>query len=61
MDILAKILEFVKTHFSDIILVVAVMLLLLFSFAAGFIVAKYQDRVPLQIYEKHTSTYSIVS
>lgn len=48
---LSKFAEFVKLHADTIILVVLVMLFVLFSFACGYIIAKYQDREPLQIYE----------
>jgi len=46
---LPKIKEFVKTHLDTILLVVVVVLFVLFSFASGFIIAKYQDRAPIQI------------
>mgnify|MGYP001569342589 CR=1 len=46
---IAKILEFVKTHLNTIILTAIVMLFVLFSFASGYIIAKYQDRAPIEI------------
>jgi len=46
---LAKITEFVKTHTTEIILVIIVMLLIMASFASGFIIAKYQQKTPIQI------------
>lgn len=46
---LPKIIEFVKTHLDTILLVLLVMGLVLFSFASGYIIAKYQDRPPIQI------------
>jgi len=53
---LSKILQFVKdslgwskAHIDIIILVVIIMLFILFSFASGYIIAKYQDRPPIQI------------
>jgi len=49
MDILTKILPFVKSHFSDIMLFMIVALLIMLSFAAGFIVAKQQSKEPIQI------------
>ena len=50
---LAKIKEFVKTHFDDIILLIGVILISLLSFAAGFIVAKQQEKEPLKIEYKY--------
>ena len=47
---IAKILEFVKAHLHTILLVAVVMLLVLFSFASGYIIAKYQTIEPIQIY-----------
>ena len=49
MDILTKIPTFVKSHFNDIMLFIIVILLVLLAFAAGYITAKYQLKVPLQI------------
>jgi hypothetical protein len=46
---LAKIFEFVKAHKLDFVLFTAVVLLVLFSFACGFIIAKYQDKPQIQI------------
>jgi len=48
-DMLAKILEFVKTNLDNIILAVIIMLFILLSFASGYIIAKYQDREPIII------------
>lgn len=53
-DILARISSFVKSHFNDknvydIIMFIIVALLIMLSFAAGFIAAKYQDKQPIQI------------
>jgi len=52
----AKIVEFVKgplswvkTHLNNIILTALVLLFVLFSFACGYIIAKYQDREPIII------------
>ena len=60
---LAKIKEFVKTHFDDIILLIGVILISLLSFAAGYIVAKQQEREPIRIeYEQQSpTTYSVIS
>lgn len=46
---LAKIKEFVKTHQSDIILLIGVILISLLSFAVGYIVAKQQEKTPIRI------------
>jgi len=46
---LAEIKDFVKTNFNNIMLFIIVTLLVLFAFAVGFIVAKYQLKVPIQI------------
>ena len=46
---IAKISNFVKAHFNDIILVIVVALLILLSFASGFIIAKEQQKQPIQI------------
>ncbi len=46
---LTKIFEFVKAHFNDIILIIIVALLIMLSFASGYIVAKYQSKTPVQI------------
>lgn len=47
--ILAKLSEFVKVHIDAIMLMAIVMLFILLSFAFGYIIAKYQDREPIQI------------
>jgi len=41
--------NFIKVHFSDIILFTIVALLILLSFAMGYITAKYQSKNPIQI------------
>lgn len=46
---LAEIRDFVKAHFSDIILFIIVTLLVLLAFGAGYITAKYQLKTPIQI------------
>lgn len=48
---LAKFLDFVKAHRVNIMLFIIVVLLVLFSFACGFIIAKYQDKPKIQFYE----------
>lgn len=48
-DSLTKISGFVKLHFSDIIIFIIVALLIMLSFAVGFITAKYQNKTPIQI------------
>ena len=60
---LAKLIQFVKDHQSDIILVIGVILISLLSFAAGFIVAKQQEKEPIKIeYEQQYSLpYSFIS
>ena len=52
-NILAKISSFVKHFYDrnvyDIMLFIIVALLILLSFAAGFIIAKYQEKEPIKI------------
>ncbi len=43
-----KISNGVKAHQSDIMLVIGVILISLLSFAMGYIMAKTQDRLPLE-------------
>jgi len=45
---LSKIVQFVKDHQEDIILVIGVILISLLSFAMGYIVAK-QEKEPIRI------------
>lgn len=49
MDILAKIQGFVKSRFSDIIIFIIVALLIMLSFAVGFITARYIEKEPIKI------------
>jgi len=49
MKILTKIKGFVKNNLDDIILIVAVVLISLLAFSLGFIIAKYQEKLPLQL------------
>lgn len=58
---LAKIRQFVKKYQNDIILVVGVILISLLSFAAGFLIAKQQQKEPLRIELKLPEFYSIMS
>ena len=53
---LAKIIQFVKVHQDDIILVIGVVLISLLSFAAGYIMAKQQEKEPIRI-EYDNSNY----
>jgi len=46
---LSKFSQFVKTHINTIILTATVALFVLLSFATGYIIAKYQDRAPIEI------------
>ena len=46
---LTKISEFVKGHFYDIILFIIVALLVMLSFALGYISAKYGSKEPIII------------
>jgi len=46
---LAKIIQFVKTHQADIILVIGVILISLLSFSVGYITAKQQEKEPIRI------------
>jgi len=46
---LSRIIQFVKKYQNDIILVIGVILISLLSFAAGFIVAKQQEKQPIKI------------
>lgn len=46
---LANIKQFVKAHQDDIILFIGVILISLLSFAAGYIIAKQQEKEPIKI------------
>jgi lipopolysaccharide/colanic/teichoic acid biosynthesis glycosyltransferase len=50
--ILSKIISFVKLRFSDIMLFIIVILLIMLAFAAGYIAAKYQAKSPILIQQK---------
>jgi len=45
----AKAIQFVKDHESDIILAIGVILISLLSFAVGYLVAKEQLKEPIRI------------
>jgi hypothetical protein len=55
---LQRIKQFVKVHQDDIILLIGVILISLLSFAAGYIVAKQQEKEPIRI-EYHGKENSI--
>lgn len=46
---LAKLKSFVKTHLNDILIITAVILISLFSFAAGYLVSDYRQKEPIKI------------
>jgi len=46
---IGKITNFIKAYFNDIMLFTIIVLLVLLSFAAGYIVAKNQSKEPIQI------------
>ncbi|MCP6719308.1 MAG: hypothetical protein KJI71_03695 [Patescibacteria group bacterium] len=45
----AEIIEFLKRHQDDIALLIGVILVSLFSFALGYIVAKQEEKEPIKI------------
>jgi hypothetical protein len=49
---IAKIKDFVKAHFNDIIIFVIVALLIMLSFAIGYITAKSESKEPIKIEQK---------
>lgn len=51
---LSKLIQFVKTHENDVVLVVGVILISLLSFAMGYLSAKTQEKEPLQIEQSQT-------
>ena len=66
MIMLSKCISFVKNDFNDIISPIIVILISLFSFACGFLTAKYYEKEPIIIeeisYEKNSSQpYSFIS
>ncbi|MDD2697017.1 MAG: hypothetical protein PHE52_02575 [Candidatus Pacebacteria bacterium] len=46
---LAKLIEFIKRHQNDIILLVGVILISLLSFSLGYIVAKQTGKTPIKV------------
>ena len=46
---LAKLKNFVKNNLNEILVTAAVILVSLFSFAAGYLTAKYQEKEPIRI------------
>ncbi|MBI2050109.1 MAG: hypothetical protein HYT35_01480 [Candidatus Staskawiczbacteria bacterium] len=55
---ITKISDFVKTKFYDTVLIIIVALLVLLSFAFGFITAKYQQKQPIQIEKIKTTLWN---
>ncbi len=51
--ILSNIISFVKSHFNDIMLFIIVVLLVLLSYAVGYITANYQFKTPITIENKN--------
>lgn len=49
---LAEIKDFVKEHFSDIMLFLIVVFLVMLAFAIGYIAAKYQAKSPITIEQR---------
>jgi predicted negative regulator of RcsB-dependent stress response len=48
-DMIAKIRDFVKDQFQNIILFVIIVLLIMLAFSIGYIAAKYQSKEPIKI------------
>lgn len=46
---ISKINKFVKEKFKDIMLFIIIGLLIMLSFATGYIIAKYENKEPMQI------------
>ncbi|UZE92922.1 MAG: hypothetical protein IB617_02070 [Candidatus Nealsonbacteria bacterium] len=55
---LLKLTQFLKKHQEDIVLLIGVILISLFSFAIGFIVAKQQEKTPLRIERPQSFFYA---
>jgi hypothetical protein len=53
-----KIKEFIKEHWEEIILVIGVILISLLSFAIGYIVAKEEQKQPIQIEYESSNHWS---
>jgi len=54
---LAEIKEFVKAHFTDIMLFIIIVLLVMLAFAAGFLIAKQEYKEPLKISTQLWNTF----
>ncbi len=54
---LAKIIHFVKKDQNDIILIIGVILISLFSFAMGYIMAKQQEKEPIKIQYENPQSF----
>lgn len=50
-DMLSEIKNFVKNKSNDIMLFIVIALLVMLSFAIGYIMAKYETKEPIQIIE----------
>ena len=53
-----KIKEFIKNHWEEIILAIGVILISLLSFAIGYIVAKQEQKQPLEIEYESSNHWS---
>jgi len=53
-----KIKEFIKNHWEEIILAIGVILISLLSFAIGYIVAKQEDKQPIEIEYESSNHWS---
>ena len=54
---LSKIIRFVKTNQNDIILIIGVILISLFSFAMGYLGAKQEKKTPLIFEQENYQQY----
>ncbi|OGZ18872.1 MAG: hypothetical protein A2175_02470 [Candidatus Nealsonbacteria bacterium RBG_13_42_11] len=54
---LSRLLQFVKEHQADIILLIGVILISLLSFAAGYIAARQQEKEPIKFETYENSHY----
>jgi hypothetical protein len=50
-----KIINFLKDHQNDIILLIGVILVSLFSFAMGYIAARQQEKEPIRLEQNENS------
>jgi hypothetical protein len=53
-----KIKKFIKEHWEEIILVIGVILISLLSFAIGYIVAKQEEKQPIEIEYESSNHWS---